>query len=270
MATVRHLGLFPYELTYGAASTGPLPDAGGGDGLGQYVKMPLEAAMFAWWVVKKWRVKMECSAYNIFNGITYPWADFVEELEVPRNSEGGIFFGAATITEGEQVANEKHLVCDRFGDQGGVAVLSFGDTGSVIGNYGYSVSIFNTGGSPLPTRQAKADPKNYWAYFNSYLNPAATGVFLSTSYGQAQTRFLGQISSVTEVGKMRINVGGAFAELEFPYYMGIRPINAATVGGASINLTMTAVEFFPYDPGDDGGPIYDSTTGAQLRAFPST
>lgn len=32
--------------------------------------------------------------------------------------------------------------------------------------------------------------------------------------------------------------------------------------------TIEAEEYWPYDPNDGGGPIYDSTTGAQLRAFP--
>ena len=267
MATVRHLGLFPYELSYGAARTGPLPDAEGGDGLGRYVKMPLEAAMFAWWVVKKWRVRMECSGSNVIGGITYPWADFVEQLEVPRNSSALLDFGTQTITEGEQVADEKHLVCDRFAEQGGGAVLSFGTTGSDIGYYGYSVSILKTGGTTLPTREAKNDSKNYWAYFYSYLDPASLRAFLSTSLGQAQGWYSGVIMTVSEVGKMRIEVGGAFAALEFPYYMGLRP-GTGTVN-ASINLTMTAIEFFPYDPNDGGGPIYDKDTGEQLRSFPS-
>jgi hypothetical protein len=33
--------------------------------------------------------------------------------------------------------------------------------------------------------------------------------------------------------------------------------------------TVEAVEYWPYDPGDGGGPIYDSATGAQLRPFPA-
>jgi hypothetical protein len=33
-------------------------------------------------------------------------------------------------------------------------------------------------------------------------------------------------------------------------------------------LEIEAVEYWPYDPGDGGGPIYDKDTGAQLRAFP--
>lgn len=35
------------------------------------------------------------------------------------------------------------------------------------------------------------------------------------------------------------------------------------------SITIIASEYWPYDPGDGGGPIYDSTTGEQLRGFPS-
>jgi hypothetical protein len=38
-------------------------------------------------------------------------------------------------------------------------------------------------------------------------------------------------------------------------------------GTASVEIS--AVEYWPYDPGDGGGPIYDSATGAQLRGSPS-
>ena len=34
-------------------------------------------------------------------------------------------------------------------------------------------------------------------------------------------------------------------------------------------ITITPSEYWPYDPGDGGGPIYDSATGEQLRGFPS-
>jgi hypothetical protein len=36
----------------------------------------------------------------------------------------------------------------------------------------------------------------------------------------------------------------------------------------SLECTLTATEYWPYDPGDDDGPIYDATTGQQLRPFP--
>ena len=34
-------------------------------------------------------------------------------------------------------------------------------------------------------------------------------------------------------------------------------------------ITITPSEYWPYDPGDGGGPIYDSATGEQLRGFQS-
>jgi hypothetical protein len=37
----------------------------------------------------------------------------------------------------------------------------------------------------------------------------------------------------------------------------------------SLNGTLQATEYWPYDPGDGLGPVYDTTTGAQLRAFPA-
>jgi hypothetical protein len=38
---------------------------------------------------------------------------------------------------------------------------------------------------------------------------------------------------------------------------------------ASGEILIEATEYWPYDPEDGGGPIYDSTTGAQLRDFPA-
>lgn len=35
------------------------------------------------------------------------------------------------------------------------------------------------------------------------------------------------------------------------------------------NSSITATEYWPYDPGDGMGPIYDTSTGQQLRPFPA-
>jgi hypothetical protein len=37
----------------------------------------------------------------------------------------------------------------------------------------------------------------------------------------------------------------------------------------SVNSSLEAIEYWPYDPGDGFGPIYDKDTGAQLRPFPN-
>jgi hypothetical protein len=36
-----------------------------------------------------------------------------------------------------------------------------------------------------------------------------------------------------------------------------------------MNVSVNAIEYWPYDPGDGDGPIYDSATGEQLRPFPA-
>jgi hypothetical protein len=51
-----------------------------------------------------------------------------------------------------------------------------------------------------------------------------------------------------------------------------RPISfgsSRTPVNVSAQFTLEATEYWPYDPGDGGGPIYDSSTGEQLRNFPS-
>jgi len=60
-------------------------------------------------------------------------------------------------------------------------------------------------------------------------------------------------------------------ELNFSGYSITKPLYRtlpAGVGGrGTASIVMNAVEYWPYDPGDGDGPIYDSTTGAQLREF---
>lgn len=44
--------------------------------------------------------------------------------------------------------------------------------------------------------------------------------------------------------------------------------NIFTYDDTKCVFEFTPLEYWPYDPGDGLGPIYDSATGAQLRAFP--
>lgn len=47
------------------------------------------------------------------------------------------------------------------------------------------------------------------------------------------------------------------------------PFNESLYRIASLQSTLTATAYWPYDPEDGGGPIYDSATGQQLRPFPN-
>ena len=57
-------------------------------------------------------------------------------------------------------------------------------------------------------------------------------------------------------------------ELNFSGYSFTKPLYKVLSNSGPASVVMNAVEYWPYDPGDGGGPIYDSTTGAQLRGFP--
>jgi hypothetical protein len=48
-------------------------------------------------------------------------------------------------------------------------------------------------------------------------------------------------------------------------------LHSGTINGAPFTFTATVSpsEYWPYDPNDGLGPIYDSTTGEQLRPFPA-
>jgi hypothetical protein len=58
-------------------------------------------------------------------------------------------------------------------------------------------------------------------------------------------------------------------ELNFSGYSFTKPLYKVLSNSAPASVVMNAVEYWPYDPGDGKGPIYDSATGEQLRGFPS-
>lgn len=65
---------------------------------------------------------------------------------------------------------------------------------------------------------------------------------------------------------------GTYGELEYTllgetFTAPLHARNSLGSGDLSISASLTAEEYWPYDPGDGGGPIYDSATGQQLRAF---
>ena len=62
--------------------------------------------------------------------------------------------------------------------------------------------------------------------------------------------------------------------LNFAGYSITKPLYRTLPNSGSINIgpasiVMNAIEYWPYDPEDGKGPIYDSATGEQLRDFPS-
>lgn len=60
---------------------------------------------------------------------------------------------------------------------------------------------------------------------------------------------------------------GETADLSTSYNADTKTLSANGLFGNSY-LRMQPAEYWPYDPGDGEGPIYDKDTGRQLRAFP--
>ncbi|MGA1235079.1 MAG: hypothetical protein ACO3VR_14265 [Lutimaribacter sp.] len=79
------------------------------------------------------------------------------------------------------------------------------------------------------------------------------------------TEQVGQYSYGPQGGIPDAIFGGNIDFLGTPFPLGYPPqTNTSFAAG-----TVSVEEYWPYDPGDGLGPIYDSATGAQLRAFPS-
>lgn len=73
--------------------------------------------------------------------------------------------------------------------------------------------------------------------------------------------FGGDDDNIQVIGSATITAGGFTLTLPlFPRFAG-SSITDATIG-------IEAESYWPYDPNDGSGPIYDATTGRQLRAFP--
>lgn len=133
-----------------------------------------------------------------------------------------------------ELTTEKQLVCGRS------AQYPKNDP-AFLGFFPASMLMFNEG-------VQEVDELYYPSLSLGYVNGA----------GSIQT-------SLTEFGG---NIPGGtitMDEIELPSYF--QSILYPNNGPSSGSITITASEYWPYDPGDGGGPIYDSGTGAQLRDF---
>ena len=95
---------------------------------------------------------------------------------------------------------------------------------------------------------ARSDGENIKLATEILLGPSLSGV-----------RYLSNVGSGASVGTATLDVAGE--QVVFPMFAN----SLADV--AALNFKISAAEYWPYDPGDGGGPIYDAETGAQLRAF---
>lgn len=220
MASVRHLGLFPWcvnqETSYFK-----------GDDL-------RTKAVPIWWRVKKWLLSVEAEYLVYTQTVSFSDTDIFDVSELPILS----FVPEKTF------GTEADLVCANVLQSNEPFPVFNVETNLIEMVTSVRLPadhVFGTDAGPMVDSFVKIGP-----HFECFFY-ADEGFTITT---QAVAPAVGSI-----------NVSAQATNFTAPLYSGddVQYFNAA----------LTATEFWPYDPGDGGGPVYDSATGAPLRAFPA-
>jgi len=263
MATVRHLGLFPRCATKASV-------------LDEGMWLSSIYATASYWRVKKWRLSYDItwrfirpldsppsdttfSYSNTLEVLAGQWArntSFLtnEDLLLPPpfgnayTSEKELLCGENTIQPDPDNADSAIAAHFAFSIQSGL-VASGGRTSSTTMTMEYDLEL-------LQYREQDERPYRMPLRFFYTASVGSGGIFSSqaTSSRDTQSDAL-TVKLLDEEFKCDIYtqfVDGAFTKTFV----------------TDMAVTLEATEYWPYDPEDGLGPIYDSATGAQLRPFP--
>jgi len=234
MASVRHLGLFPWcfdpaTSTFNSAEL-------------------LEYAVPMWWRVKEWALQSTVTILTNSDppgSLTYNSTNILRITDLPIN-----------IATENTFQKETDLVC------AGVLPLSFlrrpndWEFGSIEILSPIDPGWFNNGYLRIGTSFDFALPTG----------SDTTGVAVANGHFATESGYNGPTLGSIEA---------VFYGWSFSKEMKRQPIFVDPDGGpgslaevTSCNFVLTATEYWPYDPGDGGGPIYEIASGAQRREFP--
>ena len=236
MATVTHLGLFPWCVPqstkqlaqYLSENNSPVADYIAeidhprDNIVGWPVKLTLAQIMKLYWRVKTVRVAAP---------------------------EPSVFTVGQVVSS---AASEKDLVCHNFDEEIDIiADRPDNDGDDFLDNFGGALLALSWSFTIYDPEEDRFY-MNMVASFGSVVDPLAGGSTIRVTDGQpvgGQIDFFGaQLTLYTPLG-----VDSEIGE-----------ITPLTYAAGSI----TAEEYWPYDPEDGGGPIYDSVTGERLRDYP--
>lgn len=277
MATVRHLGLFALpniplgkeaDFLRGAnrcvqpASEFATTDL---NGVAQtiapatleqstYTPVSFQRAML--WL---WRVKQ----FSLSASIIVDDQNFDTEFEVQINS---VQAPNKVSPLGALIENEKQKVCDVgmfYGSEQSddfedlnvgswLVTVAIGDLQNMWANYP-NTPVASFGGVGQRVRHDEATGLFYVPVRISLNIRGGDSTFSYTS-GSSNT-------AATQATNLFWEISDMFGTVSRPFYYGS--------DNATGTITIEATEYWPYDPGDGLGPIYDSATGEQLRPFPN-
>jgi hypothetical protein len=235
MAKVRHIGLFPWCPTQATPTSFD-------------IQTSLSAGMAAWWRVSKWRFSIEYTGTYTQDGNTFDHGSLTDSYILERSEQRLDEFGDSSSTINYPVSSESDLVCDK--DGGAFTFFQSIGNSSPSGSFGFEFRIM---GNPVLTPVQLVGTNSFLdCYFS--MNTVLTSGSLGSKIEDGP--------NLTEVGEFTFSVAGTNVT---------KPINLIhTRSGTpdySCNASIEAHEYWPYDPNDGLGPVYDTTTGDQLRPF---
>lgn len=264
MATVRFLGLFPWGCpqSYPPRSlvNGEIETFATGPGSFFPIQMPLSQAVAFFWRVKRWKVSFTYSFYRTTD-TGYQQIDATEISYITAPNTNNPQNAIAPFLRSN---NERDLVCS--GDLGDPETgrLSFQWqeqlTGTAVSN-GVS-STFNrtltTRWGNLEMQEGMPTPFVYTQAASVVVNGRMFGDSVWAGF-EIDINTVGSLQrSFSEVGSGILSLLGK--EYTFPLFGGTED--------SVTDLVIEPHEHWPYNPGDDKGPIYN-TAGKQIRGFPT-
>lgn len=137
----------------------------------------------------------------------------------------------------------------------------------------YYFSLFTDERGPYGTTSGVPVFSLYRSFYRKSTNPETlyfkpfslpNGLFGLGTYVVYGAGAFGGDGAEIQGGSVTFKING-FDDVVIPVYYYLQ----SATGSVSYSATIEAAEFFPYDPNDGLGPIYDKDTGARLRPFPS-
>lgn len=278
MATVRHLGLFSKVFQ---KCPQPEPDPLPSFNRHPEIWLSPQYATAMYWRVKKWKFSIDASWNEITSVALWNYSKTVEFEVGQIGSTIQILPDFFEEIEGQPPSlpeMERKLVCGLDAVEivypewwGGSTILN--------GQFYYLVAIRNlqaVGGGAGTNFNANI----YWTYGGvpspaAYFKTIDGSVFLKpTIHFEASTvrwvdiRANNFPTSQGTYGKLSYKLLGQTFETDI-YARNTRSTDVGFANFLDIQINLEATEYWPYDPNDGGGPIYDKTTGQQLRPFPA-
>jgi hypothetical protein len=268
MATVRHLGLFalPELINNNRRSKCPqtseafifktlgnsFPVHAATIDNSPYVPMSLERAMLWNWRVKKWKAEVDIR-FRIDEPEDTSSIQTMFFIESDKTNEQELVCGSGTFAGGESFYQDPD-------DAGPLNTPGDWDVGVSIGRLVTSRFASMQGVSGINASQAVRvsgeTPPTYYLPVEISINVGGSGFISSATSGILIEHIEGVDLPITWT-------------ISDPQQTYTKPFRFGQLTDfVSGFFDISVAEYWPYDPNDGDGPIYDSATGEQLRAFP--